>query len=120
MEALMNITFIEFFIFGLASFRLTRLIVYDKVTEFIRRPFFKEIEEKEDGQIEIYLVPEETPVKKFFGELLSCYWCTGIWTSAFLVGIYLLSPKIAETILIFLAVAGFASIVEAILQQYLD
>ncbi|MGQ0422278.1 DUF1360 domain-containing protein, partial [Bacillus sp. HC-Mk] len=33
-----------FFIFALAAFRLTRLIVYDKITAFLRRPLIDELE----------------------------------------------------------------------------
>ena len=56
----MNITFLEFTLLGLASFRLTRLMVFDKITGFIRNIFIKEIEEiDEKGEKAIYLIPKE-------------------------------------------------------------
>ncbi|MDR7076600.1 hypothetical protein J2Y03_001603 [Neobacillus niacini] len=116
----MNIDLLDFMILTLACFRLTRLFVFDKITEFIRDPFFDEVEEEtEEGTIETYYVPKGTPVKKFFGELLSCYWCTGVWTSVFVVAGYLLLPVIfVPTILVF-AVAGLAAIVETLVQLWL-
>ena len=69
-------------VLGLAVFRLTRLIVFDKIMEPFRRPFFTEIEEKdEQGKVEIYLIPKEKGIRSWIGELLSCYWCTGFWVS---------------------------------------
>ncbi|PHB05396.1 DUF1360 domain-containing protein, partial [Bacillus pseudomycoides] len=44
-----------FFIFALAAFRLTRLIVYDKITAFLRRPFIDELEITEpDGSVSTF------------------------------------------------------------------
>ena len=63
--------------------------MFDKITEFIRQPFFDEIEEEnEEGAIEVFYLPKRTPIKKFIGELLSCYWCTGVWVSAAVVAGY--------------------------------
>jgi Protein of unknown function (DUF1360) len=87
----MNIDLLSFTLLALASFSLTRLIVFDKITEFLRDPFFDEIEEEnEDGTMEVYYLPKATPIKNFIGELLSCYWCTGVWVSAAMVIGYLL------------------------------
>jgi hypothetical protein len=117
----MDINLFEFIILSLASFRVTRLVVFDKITEFIRSPFFDEVEETaEDGTIEVYYVPKSTPFKKFFGELLSCYWCTGIWSSAFLILGFIFLPSYFEWILIFLAVAGFAALIETFIQFWMN
>ena len=57
-------------VLGLAVFRLTRLIVFDKIMEPFRRPFFTEIEEKdESGKAEIYLIPKEKGIHSWIGEL---------------------------------------------------
>jgi hypothetical protein len=117
----MKITFLNLLILGLASFRLTRLIVFDKITEWIRTPFFDEMEEEnEDGGIEVYYVPKKTGVKKFLGELLSCYWCTGIWASVIVVVSYYLFPVYSTPIIVILAVAGLASFFETIVQQLIE
>jgi hypothetical protein len=117
----MKITLLNLLILSLASFRLTRLLVFDKITEFIRNPFFNEITElNEDGVTEVYYLPKEKGIKKFFGELLSCYWCTGIWASAGIVGLTLLFPDLSFPIIQIFAVAGLASILEAIVQHFIE
>lgn len=117
----MKITFLNFFLLSIASFRLTRLLVFDKITVFIREPFFDEIrEENEEGEVEIYYLPKQKGVKKFFGELLSCYWCTGIWSSGIVVGMYLLFPVFTAPIILILAIAGLASFFETIVQFFIE
>lgn len=116
----MNIDLLNFIIVTLACFRLTRLFVFDKITEFLRAPFFDEIEEEnEEGTKEVYYLPKQTPIKKFIGELLSCYWCTGVWVSAALVIGYLFLPAIFVPIILVFAVAGLAAIVESLIQLWL-
>jgi len=117
----MEISFMEIIVLAFASFRLTRLFVYDKITEFIRSPFFDEVEEKnKNGEIEIYFIPKKAGLRGFIGELLSCYWCTGVWSSLFLITIYLQIPKIANPLIIILAIAGLAAIIETIVQKLLN
>nr|WP_230126886.1 DUF1360 domain-containing protein [Bacillus sp. CECT 9360] len=111
-----NIDLTMIILLGLAAFRLTRLIVYDRITEFIRRPFFKEIEEtEEDGTVEIYFTPKEEGVKGWIGELLSCHWCTGIWVSMLLGGLYLYQTPFSDYVIIVLAIAAIGSIIETII-----
>ncbi|MDN3015054.1 DUF1360 domain-containing protein [Paenibacillus sp. BSR1-1] len=117
----MKITFLNIFLLSLSCFRLTRLLVFDKITVFIRRPFFDEIKEENDnGEIEIYYLPKKKGIKKFFGELLSCYWCTGIWASAIIVTAYILFPIYSSPIILILAIAGLASFIEAIVQFFIE
>src|SRR3982750_531740 len=97
----MDIDFFAFILLGLSAFRLTRLLVFDKITAFIRDPFLNEMEEIDEfGKIETYLVPKDGKVKGFIGELLSCYWCTGVWSSIGLCTFYLIYPNVAFPILL--------------------
>ncbi|KOP81764.1 DUF1360 domain-containing protein [Cytobacillus solani] len=117
----MYISFMELLILALASFRLTRLLVYDKITEFIRRPFFEELEEtNKDGEVEIYLVPKKGGIRGFFGNLLSCYWCTGVWSSIILCLLYLFNMPLTLPILLVLAVAGLAALIETAIQNWME
>jgi hypothetical protein len=117
----MKITLLNLLLLSLASFRLTRLLIFDKITEFIRAPFFDEIsEENAVGEIEVYYLPKKTGIKKFLGELLSCYWCTGIWASAGIVSMFLLSANFSAAIILILAIAGLASILETIVQYFIE
>jgi hypothetical protein len=75
----------------LASFRLTHLLVFDKIAEPLRKPI------------------ESVP---FLGSLITCYWCTGIWVSAFLVLLVKLWPQPGYVIILILAVAGGQALLE--------
>ncbi len=109
-----------FILIGLATFRLTRLIVFDRITEFIRKPFLEEfVEQNEQGQEETYIVPKGSGIRKWMGELLSCYWCTGIWVSFFWVLFYLFYPNVAVFLILIFALAGFAAIIETIISRLL-
>lgn len=109
------ISFEQFFILSLASFRLTRLMVFDKITEFIRSPFFDEVIEED----EVYLVPKSKGIRKWIGELLSCYWCTGIWASLVLLLGYIFLPIVSFPIILLLAVAGLGGIIETVVGKWL-
>ncbi|TCN27824.1 DUF1360 domain-containing protein [Mesobacillus foraminis] len=100
-------------IVSLASFRLTRLIVFDKITEWIRSPFFDEV--TEEG--EFYLVPKEKGIRKWIGELLNCYWCTGIWSSALLFGLYVYFPIVGIPLAFILSIAAIAACIETVISK---
>ncbi|RDI47743.1 DUF1360 domain-containing protein [Falsibacillus pallidus] len=115
----MRLTFIQFFILGFASFRITHLIVFDKITAFLRAPFFDEFTMKdEDGNDAVYIAPKKSGVRGWIGELLSCYWCTGIWVSIALFLSALYFPKWAEPVIIIFAIAGVASLIESAVQKW--
>lgn len=112
---------LDFILLSLASFRLTRLIVYDKITAFLRKPFFEEEYEKnENGVIETYIVPKKKGIKGFIGQLLNCYWCTGVWMAIFIVCLSYFFPYWSGPVIIVLAVAGLAAILETLVQHYID
>lgn len=107
-----------FLLLGLASFRLTRLIVLDKITTFIRKPFMEEIEEKnEKGEIEEYIVLKGKGIRRWIGELLSCYWCTGVWVTTGLYLLMIFYPFAGKPFLIIFAAAGVAGILESIVAK---
>lgn len=102
-----QLSWITYVMLILASYRLTHLIVFDKITEFIRKPFVKKIKvETQDGT-----KSKEVPTS-LFGYLLKCYWCAGIWCAIFLGGVYLLFPRIAFVLILILSIAGGQSILE--------
>ncbi|MGM0836792.1 MAG: DUF1360 domain-containing protein [Bacillota bacterium] len=103
-----------FLLLGLASFRLTRLIITDKITSFLRKPFIEEVEEVNgNGETETYVLIKGKGVRGFFGELLSCYWCTGMWVTAGLFFLLYLYPFVGKPVLVILAAAGLAGIIES-------
>ncbi|WP_050614349.1 DUF1360 domain-containing protein [Bacillus testis] len=112
---------LDFILLSLASFRLTRLIVYDKITAFIRKPFFEEVEEKnEQGEMETYIVPRQSGLRGWIGQLLDCYWCTGMWIAFFIVAVYYLIPYWSGPLVAVLAVAGLAALLESVVQRLVE
>ncbi|MGM9927297.1 MAG: DUF1360 domain-containing protein [Bacillus sp. (in: firmicutes)] len=111
----------DLFLLSLASFRLTRLIVFDKITAFLRKPFFEEVEETNaQGEAEIYIVPKKSGFKGWMGQLLSCYWCTGVWMAIFLVVIDYFFSYWSNPIIVVLAVAGLAALFETVVQKLIN
>jgi hypothetical protein len=100
-----NITFMEFVILGLASMRLTRLFVYDKITAFFREQFF-DVDPMTGGLVKPLRGPRRT-----LAELLLCPWCVGMWAGAAVVFCYYLSSAFWYPIL-FLAIAGLGSVIQ--------
>lgn len=112
----MEITVFNFCLISLAVFRLTRLIVFDKITAFLRSPFMMDYEvTNDDGEIETYLIPREHGIRGWIGELISCYWCTGIWVTLCLFFIQQAYPIVGNPLIIILAIAGVAALIEAVL-----
>ncbi|MBS4177384.1 DUF1360 domain-containing protein [Lederbergia citrea] len=113
----MDITWLKFFLISIATFRLTRLIVYDQITAFMRAPFMMDYEEiNENGEKEVFIVARDSGLRGWIGELLSCYWCTGIWVATGLFFLQLKYPAVAEPIIVILALAGTAAIIETVMQ----
>ncbi|MFB6497917.1 DUF1360 domain-containing protein [Bacillus haynesii] len=111
-----------FILFSIAVFRLTRLVVFDTIMAPFRSLFHEEVEEKNEktGETETYLVMKGKGVRAWIGELLSCYWCTGVWCTAFLLVLYAFVPTIAEWLILLLAIAGLAGVLETIVSKWLD
>lgn len=103
-----DISWMTYIMLILASYRLTHLIVFDKITEFIRKPFMKKVKtQTASGKVETKEVP-----KSMFGYLLKCYWCAGVWSAILLGALYLVFPKISFVIILILSIAGGQSIIE--------
>nr|MBA5587715.1 DUF1360 domain-containing protein [Anaerobacillus isosaccharinicus]QOY38636.1 DUF1360 domain-containing protein [Anaerobacillus isosaccharinicus] len=91
----------------LASYRFTHLIVFDKITEFIRKPFLKTTTITENGREKTKKLPDSK-----LGYLLNCYWCAGVW-SAIIFGLgYILYPMIFIPAIFIFAIAGGQTIIE--------
>lgn len=88
-----TINVFDFFLLVLSTFRVTRLLVHDLVSDFVR-DFFKEA---------------TVGFKKTMHDLLDCPWCTGAWVALGIGFLYFLTPLFWPIMLIF-AVAGFGTI----------
>lgn len=104
-----EITGIELVILSLATFRLTRLVVYDKITAFFREQFYDVVELKTTKRLE---KPAKGP-RRTLADLLSCPWCFGVWAAATVVFFYYLTP-LALYPIYFLAIAGLGSTLQIV------
>ncbi|MFZ0370516.1 MAG: DUF1360 domain-containing protein [Halobacillus sp.] len=100
-----SITWLELLLLGLASFRLTRLIVDDFIMEWLRKPFFHtKVVEVKSGEKEEWEIPNG-----WIGEGLSCQWCVGVWSALINFLLYYYIP-FGYFLVLILAIAGLQSI----------
>ncbi len=86
----------DFIILSLSAYRLTRLLVYDKVLNFIRDGIKNSV--SENGLIKS---------SQYF---LTCPWCAGIWMSLFITAFYVYSD-FGKFFAYILALSGVASFI---------
>ncbi len=67
-------------ILALATFRVIRLITYDKIFAPIRDFFMDE----QDGS----LVKPAGGLRRLMAELIECMWCTGLWGALLVITLY--------------------------------
>ena len=85
--AWVDLTTVDYLIMLLASWRLTRLFVYDNITRFVREQFKDVVKVGRGYRLE---TPKTGP-RRLLSELFDCPWCTSIWTSTVVVFLYLLT-----------------------------
>ena len=96
----------------LATFRLTRLFVYDKITQFFRDWFL--VKTVFLGENDELVIIRQNPVsgpRRTISELLSCPWCIGMWVAPFVTFFYFYTT-FAWFIILFLAIAGVATFLQ--------
>jgi hypothetical protein len=102
-----SISTFDIAILGLATFRLIRLLSYDKIFLFVRLWFLDvDSAQGEGGQVS-YTKPQRGP-RRTVSELLECIWCTGIW-SALAVGILYFIHPLGTFLTIILAIGAVGS-----------
>ena len=114
------VSWFTFVLLSFATFRLTRLVVYDKITAFLREPFLEREENTlDDGSVEEVVTIKGKGLRYFIGSLLSCYWCVGIWTAAILCVGWYFYYSIFMPLIIILAVAAVAAMMETVISYFL-
>jgi hypothetical protein len=103
----------DIFLLGLATYRLSRLISYDRVTQYLRFPFIepgKGAEQIEGTREE----PKGQGLQHAIGQLLTCAYCSSVWAGTFNSAIYLLSPRVGRLFLLSMASSGLSEILDPI------
>ena len=96
-----------------AAFRITRLVVYDKITRWFRELFAKTVVVEKDSVEYVEVVPYPSGFRHTVYDLLNCPWCIGIWSAAIVVFAYFVYPW-AWSVIFFLAIAGAGSLLQVI------
>ena len=102
-----DLTLLDYVLLTLASFRVVRFVVYDKIFAFFREQFYDATEYK--GQT-VLVKPEGGP-RRTLADLLSCPWCFGVWATAMVSFIYLLTPYAFFPVM-FLALSAIVSFLQ--------
>ena len=90
-----NITFKESVVIILASYRMTRILVFEKIFKYLR-----DVLNRRKG---LYVVGT-------LSSIITCPWCMGVWVTLFIIVFYFLVPYGALLVYV-LALAGLASLV---------
>jgi hypothetical protein len=106
-----SIPLFDFALVVLATYRLTRLFVYDKITQFVRDWFLIKatVVTGAGDMIVTRQKPSHGP-RRTLADLLDCPWCFGVWAALFVTFVYFITP-IAWYPIFILAVAGLATLV---------
>ncbi len=85
---LTELTAIDYVLLALATWRVTRLFVYDAITKFFREQFWDIVKAGKGYELE---KPKFGP-RRTLADLLSCPWCFSMWAAAMVIFIYLITP----------------------------
>ncbi len=102
-----DLTLIDFLLLTLATWRLTRMFIYDTITKFFREQFWDLVKVGKGFELE---KPKFGP-RRTLADLLSCSWCVSTWAAASLIFFYLLTPYAVFPIII-LALSAVASFLQ--------
>lgn len=119
MNSLLHISVFHFVVLSLATFRITRLIVSDRITQWLRDTCLL-ISISTDEATGLPCIVRTKRIKGFrraFGDIIGCQWCTGMWTAFLVLFLYIMAMaqvfQAGWIILFVFAIAGVASIIQA-------
>ena len=106
-----SIPLADFLLITLATFRLTRLFVYDKITRWLRDMFTDKREAKVEGVVFVERIEFLDGPRRTISDLLSCPWCISVWFALLLTFLYFLSP-LAWFFILVLAISGLGALLQ--------
>jgi len=109
---LTDLSLVDIVLIGIATFRLGRMISYDRVMDPLRAPFTRVVADSSgEGKT---VAPRGTGVRQTIGQLISCPICVGTWVAAFLVLMMLAAPRGTRVFLYVIAAVGLAEILNSL------
>ncbi|MHB8193204.1 MAG: DUF1360 domain-containing protein [Bellilinea sp.] len=104
---LTELSLLDIILTGFATFRLGRMISYDRIMDPIRAPFTRVVDDNSgEGKT---IAPKGKGVRQALGQLIACPTCIGTWVAAFLVLMLLIAPQGTR---IFLYATGAVALAE--------
>lgn len=107
-----HISLFDAAILALATFRLTRLFVYDHITQFVRDLFLTVRAPAVVGG-EFEREKPATGPRRTLAKLLGCPWCFGVWAGFSVAFFYFLTPH-AWFFLFAIALSGIGSLLQVL------
>lgn len=108
-----SISLFDAVLITLATFRLTRLFVYDSIMQFVRDWFLVRKVSYTDDDIFITRRKYPSGFNRAMSDLFSCPWCFGLQAAMLVVFVYYLTPLAWIFILMF-AVGGAATFIQLV------
>lgn len=109
---LTDLSLVDFVLIGIATFRLGRMISYDRVMDPLRAPFTRVVADSSgEGKT---VAPRGSGLRQTIGQLISCPICVGTWVAAFLVLMMLAAPNGTRIFLYVIAAVGLAEILNSL------
>ncbi len=105
MKDIYRFDFFDAAILGFATFRLIRLVTFDKIFGFVRAWFMDEREGT--------LHKPHGGFRRLMAELIECVWCTGLWAALFVTTAYVALP-FGRFFVIVLAIAAMGTFLQNI------
>jgi hypothetical protein len=100
------------FLIALATYRITHLVVFDKISEPIRNLFVRREVRNYFGEPFIRYTLQGGRLRRFVGKILNCPWCASVWIGAFLTALYVYGPRGVTWVYVFLAAASVTGLLE--------
>ena len=94
----------ELLLYGVATYKLTRVLTRDRVTAPLRAPFVRF--ERLAGRAEVREHARGTGLRRAVGDLVTCPFCASPWTAALMLASATAAPRAARTIAAILAVSA--------------
>lgn len=114
-----DIPIFDLVIIVLATFRLTRLFVYDKITFFIR-DMLQHGEETytQEGVTYVRKVERSNGMLRTAYELVTCPWCFSIWAALLVTYAYFVRVELFWFPILIFAISGVAGAVQIIVNMF--
>lgn len=110
LEGDIKLSFTDFVLLSLALFRLTRLFVYDQVTQFVR-DLFVDIKEHHHH---LERTPKPFGLQRVLADIFGCPWCFSLWGGSIFVWAYIMFPAVMLYAALILALSSIATSLQLI------